>query len=156
MTFKSQAKLKKKEEFGGIKILEPITCGGQVVFKKPYVICRGGRVKSLFSLTRVGTAVAKKIHTLITNPYVNEVNLRRQKPPLKCCQPLDFLCDFLKGLDLSMLKIWSLQVKGLQNYQLSKLEVSTKVCQPAPAPVSQCARVRCLDGLKSFSKFDGW
>ena len=23
--------------------------------------------------------------TLITNPYVNEVTLRRQKPPLKCC-----------------------------------------------------------------------
>ena len=31
------------------------------------------------------TAVVKKIHPLITNPYVNEVTLRRQKPPLKCC-----------------------------------------------------------------------
>ena len=31
-----------------------------------------------------------------------------------------------------MLKIYGLYVKGLQSYQLSKLEVSRKVCQPAP------------------------
>ena len=30
----------------------------------------------------------------------------------------------------------------MQSSQLSKLEVSRKVCQPAPAPVSQSARVR--------------
>ena len=31
------------------------------------------------------TASQKKIHPLITKPYVNEVTLRGQKPPLKCC-----------------------------------------------------------------------
>ena len=59
---------------------------------------------------------------LLNKPYVNEVTLRRQKPPLKCCQPLDFQCAFLKGLDVSILKIWSLQVKGLQSYQPSNFE----------------------------------
>ena len=49
-------------------------------------------------------------------PYENEVTLRGQKPPLKGCQLLDFQCTFLKGLDLLMLKIWGLQVKGLQSY----------------------------------------
>ena len=41
-------------------------------------LCKQNTVKS------GDTAVAKKIHPLITNPYVNEVTLRRQKPPLKC------------------------------------------------------------------------
>ena len=36
-----------------------------------------------FNSNTTYTAVAKKIHLLITNPYVNEVTLRRQKPPLK-------------------------------------------------------------------------
>ena len=27
---------------------------------------------------------------LLSKPYVNEVTLREQKCPLKCCQPLDF------------------------------------------------------------------
>ena len=40
--------------------------------------------------------------------YANEVTLRERNPPLKCCQPLDFLCTFLKSLDLLLLKIWSL------------------------------------------------
>ena len=31
------------------------------------------------------TALLKRNGPLITNPYVNEVTLRRQKPPLKCC-----------------------------------------------------------------------
>ena len=31
------------------------------------------------------TVLADYNFTLITNPYVNEVTLRRQKPPLKCC-----------------------------------------------------------------------
>ena len=44
----------------------------------------------------------------LSKPYVNEVTLREQKCPLKCCQPLDFLYTSLKGLDLLMLKIWGL------------------------------------------------
>ena len=59
---------------------------------------------------------------LLNKPYVNEVTLRGQKPPLKCCQPLNFYCTFLKGLDLLMKKIWGLQVIGLQSYQSSNFE----------------------------------
>ena len=57
-----------------------------------------------------------------TFPYVNEVTLREQKPPLKCCQPFDLLTQLKRELDLLMLKIWRLQVKGLQNYRPSNFE----------------------------------
>ena len=39
---------------------------------------------------------------------VNEVTLTGQKPSLKFCQPLELLTQFVKGLDLLMLKIWGL------------------------------------------------
>ena len=52
--------------------------------------------------------------------YTNEVTLRGQNPPLKCCQPLDFLYNSLKRLALSILQIKGLQVKGLQSYRSSK------------------------------------
>ena len=45
---------------------------------------------------------------LLNKPYVNEVTLSMQNPVLKCCQSLELLTHFLKGLDLSMLKIWVL------------------------------------------------
>ena len=45
------------------------------------------------------------------------------------------LCYILKrGLDLSILKIWGLLVKGLQSYQLSKLEVTRKSLPTSPGP----------------------
>ena len=58
------------------------------------------------------------------NPFyvVNEVTLRGQNPSLKFCQPLELLTQFIKDLDLSMLKIWGLQVKGLQSYWPSNFE----------------------------------
>ena len=59
---------------------------------------------------------------LPNKPYLNEVTLTRQNPPLKCCQLLELFTQFKRGLDLSMLKIWGLQVKGLQIYQPSKFE----------------------------------
>ena len=43
------------------------------------------------------------IISLSNKPYVNEVNLREQKLPLRYYQPLDFLYTSLKGLDLLML-----------------------------------------------------
>ena len=46
------------------------------------------------------TAVAFAIKRLLNKPYENEVNLREQKIRLKCCQPLDFWYNSLKGLDL--------------------------------------------------------
>ena len=37
---------------------------------------------------------------LLNKPYENEVSLTGQNPPLKCCQPLEILIHFKKGLDL--------------------------------------------------------
>ena len=54
----------------------------------------------------------------------NEVYLTGKNLTISCSWPLDFCYTFVKGLDLSMLKIWGLLVKGLQSYQLSKLEVT--------------------------------
>ena len=41
---------------------------------------------------------------LLNKPYENEVTLREQKIPLICCQPLDCLDAFLKGLDFLFIK----------------------------------------------------
>ena len=46
--------------------------------------------------------------------------------PLNLCYILE------RGLDLSILKIWGLLVKGLQSYQLSKLEVTRKSLLSSP------------------------
>ena len=45
---------------------------------------------------------------LLSTPYVNEVTLTGQNPPLKYCQPLELLTQLEKDIDLSMLKIWGL------------------------------------------------
>ena len=71
---------------------------------------------------------------ITTQPYVNEVTLRGQNLLLKCYQHLELLTVFYKGLDFSMLKIWGLLVKGLQSYQLSKLEVTRKSLPTGPGP----------------------
>ena len=47
---------------------------------------------------------------------VNEVTLAGQKLSLKYCWPIEISTQFKKGLDLLMLKIWGLQIKGLQGY----------------------------------------
>ena len=45
---------------------------------------------------------------LLNKPYVNEVTLTGQNPPLKYCQPQELLTQLEKDIDLSMLKIWGL------------------------------------------------
>ena len=45
---------------------------------------------------------------LLNKPYVNEVTLTRQNPPLKCFQLLELMTKLKRGLDLSKLKIWGL------------------------------------------------
>ena len=40
---------------------------------------------------------------LLNKPYENVVTLREQKVPSRYCQPLDFLYNFLKGLDILLL-----------------------------------------------------
>ena len=63
---------------------------------------------------------------LLNKPYVNEITLTGQNPSLKHCLALEILTQFFKGLDFLMLKIWNLQVKGLQSYRPSNFEnVST-------------------------------
>ena len=52
--------------------------------------------------------LAEKLDFL-ANYYVNEGTLRGQKPPLEC-------------LDLLLIKIWGLQIKGLQSCQQSNFE----------------------------------
>ena len=37
---------------------------------------------------------------LLNKPYVNEVTLTGQNPPLKCCQPLELLTQLNRGIDL--------------------------------------------------------
>ena len=47
---------------------------------------------------------------------VNEVTLRGQNPSLKFCYPIELYTQLKTGLDLLMLKILGLLVKGLQSY----------------------------------------
>ena len=41
---------------------------------------------------------AKVYKRLLNKPHENEVTLRGQKPPLKCCQPFELLTYFEKGI----------------------------------------------------------
>ena len=59
---------------------------------------------------------------LVNKHYQNEITLTGQKPALKCCQPLEILTHFITGLDLFLLEIWNLWVKGLQSCQQSNFE----------------------------------
>ena len=56
---------------------------------------------------------AKQTAPLVDKHYQNEATLTGQNPPLKCCQPLKILTHFITGLDLLMIEIWNLLVKGL-------------------------------------------
>ena len=86
------------------------------------------------------------IKWLPNNPYVIEVNLTKQNPLLKYCQHLETYHTLKKGLDLLVLKILGLQVKGSQSYQLSMLEFSKKSLPLQPfhpnCVQSHSARVR--------------
>ena len=65
---------------------------------------------------------AKQTVPLVNKHYQNEVTLTEQSLSLKCCQPLEILTHFITGLDLSMIKIWGLQVEGLQSCCPSNFE----------------------------------
>ena len=45
-----------------------------------------------------------------------------QRLPLKYCQPLEILTNFIKGLDLSILEILGLLIKGLQSCRPSNFK----------------------------------
>ena len=74
---------------------------------------------------------------LLNKPHVNEVYLTGQTLTKNRSKPLDFLYTFLKGLDLSILYIKGMYIKGLHSYYLSKLEVSRKSLPPVPTRTSQ-------------------
>ena len=71
---------------------------------------------------------------LLNKPYENEVNLTGQNPPSKCCLPFEILIYFTKGIDLSILKIWGLWVKGLQSYRPSNYENDSTPGALEPGP----------------------
>ena len=59
---------------------------------------------------------------LLNKPYENQIILRGHNILLKSCQPLEILTQFTKELDLLLLKIQHLQIKGLQSYWPSNFE----------------------------------
>ena len=86
---------------------------------------------------------------------VNDVTLTGQKPSLKLCQPLELFTQFEKGLDLLILKIWGLQVKGLQSYQPSNFVLVHSSAFTAEESAIALGTGLRTPGVKSFSKFDG-
>ena len=90
----------------------------------------------------------------IETPYVKEVTLSEQLPPLKCCLPHELLTQFKKGLDISLLKIGVCRSKGCKVTSCQSWRSQEKVCRPAPAPLKPVGPGLTLTGVKSFSKFD--
>ena len=58
--------------------------------------------------TEDNTDTGTQNRCLLHKPYVNEVNLSRQNPPLKCRQLLELFTQFQRDLHFSMLKLWNL------------------------------------------------
>jgi len=52
----------------------------------------------------------------------------------KCCQPLEILTHFFKNLDLLMLEILGLKIKGLQKYGPSSFENDSTSCDLESGP----------------------
>ena len=63
---------------------------------------------------------------------------------------------FVKGLDLSNLKIWGLWAKGFKVTSCQSWRSQEKVCRPAPAPLEPVGQDSWSPRVESFSKFDGW
>ena len=56
----------------------------------------------MFFLLNVNIQSRAKVYMqLLNKPYVKEVTLTGQSPPLKYCQPLEILTHYITGLDLS-------------------------------------------------------
>ena len=71
------------------------------------------RVNLVVAFSNVGYSYAH--NKAIVCPFMkqNKVCLTGQNLTKSCSWPLDFCYTFVKGLDLSILKIWGLLVKGL-------------------------------------------
>ena len=90
---------------------------------------------------------------LLNKPYVSDVYLTRENLTQNHSHSFNIYHTFLKNVDVLMLKIWGLQVKWPQSYQLSKLEVSRK--SSPSGPLELVSPVSRLPAVKLFSKFDG-
>ena len=71
---------------------------------------------------------------LLNKPYVNEVTLRGQNPPLKCCYPLDFLYTFLNVLIFQCWKFGvyrskNCKVTSHQTLRMIRLRANLKSCR---------------------------
>ena len=78
---------------------------------------------------------AKQTASLVNNHYQNVVTLTGQSPPLKCYQPFEILTQFITGLDLLMIEIWGLWVKGLQSCWPSNFENGSTPVQLESGPI---------------------
>ena len=79
---------------------------------------------------------AKQTAPLVNQHCQNEVTLTGQSQPLKYCQLLEILTHFITGLDLSMIEIWGLQVKGLQSCWPSNFENGLTPVQLQSRPIA--------------------
>ena len=91
------------------------------------------------------------------NPFyvVNKVTLRGQNPFLKFCYALEIYSQLKTSLDLLLLKIWGLQVKGLQSYWPSNFALVHSLAFTAEESASAIGPDSRTPGVKAFSKFDG-
>ena len=98
------------------------------------LLCDQMQSYSKVSIIRCLKKMSKHYIRLLNKPYENKVNLTWHNPPLKCCQSLEISTQLKRGLDLLMIKILDLQVKGLQSYWLSKFEndLTLDVLKPGP------------------------
>ena len=76
----------------------------------------------MFFLLNVNIQSRAKVYMqLLNKPYVKEVTLTGQSPPLKCFQPLEILTHFIRGLGLwklVTLQPFNLQTPYLQNWKI--------------------------------------
>ena len=92
---------------------------------------------------------------LLNKPYENEVTLTGQNPTLKCCQHIEIQKTVRKRVDLLILKILGLQIKGLQSYWQSNFEnyLTSSVLESGLKEIADSSAVKVEECTSA--KFDG-
>ena len=104
--------VERKVEKGSFNVEEILASIGYIIFRiywthlegqtlRIYIVC----TKMLSSHLQLSKSDYKR---LLHKPYVNEVHLTGQNPPLNCCQHLEIQYTVRKRVDLLMLKILGL------------------------------------------------
>ena len=99
-----------------------LRCTGKIIFLNNYFLLYKISL-ILYALITV-LYISMHVHTysnfayvrLLSKPYENEVTLTGQNTPLKCCQHLEIQYTVRKRVDVLILKVLGLFVKGLQSY----------------------------------------